>query len=289
MLKAIKGMTKVLVTGGSGFLGKNLKKANPEWVYISSSDCNLLSRQEIKQTLSFYKPESVLHLAGIVGGIKENSLKQGEFFYKNVCMNTNILEAARQMKIQRVLSCLSTCAFPDVVDEYPFSEESIFDGPPAKTNFSYGYAKRMLHVQSQAYRKQYGLNYSTFCPSNLYGPEDCYDENKSHFVPALIRKIHDEYVFEKHTPPEWQKQLINLNSRISLLKYTIMFAAFGFLFNMSTVLMLYLDSVQIARIIFAACCVCMIISIFLFLQEIRLSNQALKFHLSDMVSMRKDL
>ena len=113
--------------------------------------------------------------------------------------------------------------------------------------------------------------------------------NRFHTLSGLIRKIHDEYVFEKHTPPEWKKQLINLNSRISLLKYTIMFAAFGFLFNMSTVLMLYLNTVQIARINFAACCICMIISIFLFLQEIRLSNQALKFHLSDMDSMKKDL
>ena len=110
-----------------------------------------------------------------------------------------------------------------------------------------------------------------------------------HTLSALIRKIHDEYVFEKHTPPEWKDQLNNLNDRIDVLKYSIMFGAFGFLFNMTTVLMLYLGSVQVARLIFAACCVCMIISIFLFLQEIRLSNQALKYHLSDMDSMKKDL
>ena len=110
-----------------------------------------------------------------------------------------------------------------------------------------------------------------------------------HTLSALIRKLHDEYVFQKQIPSEWEKQLHVLNNRTNLLKYTMGFAAFGFLFNMITVLMLYLDSIQIARIIFAGCCLFMIVSIFLFLQEIRLSNKALKFHLSDMDSMKRDL
>ena len=113
--------------------------------------------------------------------------------------------------------------------------------------------------------------------------------NRFHTLSNLIRKIHDEHVFEKHTPPEWKNQLINLNNRIGVLKLTIMFSAFGFLFNMLTVLLLYLNLVFYARLSFAFCCVCMIFSIFLFLQEIRLSNEALKFHLSDMDSMKKDL
>ena len=113
--------------------------------------------------------------------------------------------------------------------------------------------------------------------------------NRFHTLSALIRKLHDEYVFEKHIPPEWEKQLHNLNNRTELLKYTMGFASFGFLLNMVTVFVLYLDVLIVARIIFAGCCVCMIISIFLFLQEIRLSNQALKYHLSDMDSMKKDL
>ena len=113
--------------------------------------------------------------------------------------------------------------------------------------------------------------------------------NRFHTLSGLIRKIHDEYVFEKHTPPEWKDQLINLNSRIGVLKFAIMSAAFGFLFNMTTVLLLYLENLQVARLNFAACCICMIISIFLFLQEIRLSNRALKYHLSDMDSMKDDL
>ena len=106
--------------------------------------------------------------------------------------------------------------------------------------------------------------------------------NRFHTLSGLIRKIHDEYVFEKHTPPEWKKQLINLNSRISLLKYTIMFAAFGFLFNMLTVFALYLDEIFIARIIFGSCCLSMMISIIFFIREIVNSTNALRLHISDM-------
>tara|TARA_B100001250_G_scaffold313929_1_gene276081 strand:- start:3319 stop:3726 length:408 start_codon:yes stop_codon:yes gene_type:complete len=103
-----------------------------------------------------------------------------------------------------------------------------------------------------------------------------------HTLSALIRKIHDEYVFEKHTPPEWQKQLINLNNRINVLKYTIMFAAFGFLFNMLTVFALYLEEIFVARMIFGSCCLAMMISIIFFIREIQISTKALKLHMSDM-------
>ena len=113
--------------------------------------------------------------------------------------------------------------------------------------------------------------------------------NRFHTLSKLIRELHDEHVYEKHIPPEWKKQFINLSSRIIIIRWTIMFASFGFLFNMLTVFALYLDSISIARLIFAACCLCMIVSIFLFLQEIRLSNKALKFHLSDMKTMKDDL
>ena len=113
--------------------------------------------------------------------------------------------------------------------------------------------------------------------------------NRYHTLSALIRRLHDQYTFDNRTPPEWENQLHVLNNRTNLLKYTMGFAAFGFLFNMTTVLTLYLGDLQLARIIFAGCCICMIISIFLFLQEIRLSNKALKYHLSDMDSMKRDL
>jgi hypothetical protein len=113
--------------------------------------------------------------------------------------------------------------------------------------------------------------------------------NRFHTLSGLIRKLHDQLTYDKITPPQLENQLHVLNNRTNLLKYTMGFAAFGFLFNMTTVLLLYLDSLQSARLVFASCCLCMIISIFLFLQEIRLSNQALKYHLSDMDSMKNDL
>ena len=181
--------SKVLVTGGSGFVGKRLKKYKPNWIYISSKQYNLINEKDCDQMLNDIKPDAILHLASKVGGIKENSLKQAEFYYNNTMINTNVLECARRHDVQRVLSSLSTCAFPNILPNYPFSEEDLFNGPPAETNFSYGYTKRALHVQTLSYRKQYGLNYSTFCPSNIYGPEDNFNPESSHFVPALVRKI----------------------------------------------------------------------------------------------------
>ena len=106
--------------------------------------------------------------------------------------------------------------------------------------------------------------------------------NRFHTLSSLIRKIHDEFVFEKHTPPEWKAQLINLDNRIVVIKYAIMFAAFGFLFNMLTVFALYFESLSTARIIFGTCCLSMMISIVFFIREIQISTKALKLHLSDM-------
>ncbi len=106
--------------------------------------------------------------------------------------------------------------------------------------------------------------------------------NRFHTLSNLIRKIHDEHVFEKHTPPEWKDQLKNLNNRINVLKYTIMFSAFGFLFNMLTVFALYLEKIFVARIIFGSCCLSMMISIVFFIREIQISTKALKLHMSDM-------
>lgn len=180
---------KVLVTGGSGFLGKRLSIHKPEWTYTSSKDCNLEDAKDVMSYLSNIKPDAIVHLAARVGGIKDNAENQASFYIQNTMMNTNIIHCAYLLGIPRVLSSLSTCAFPDIVESYPFTEEQIFDGAPAKTNFSYGYTKRALHVQTLSYRKQYGLNYSTFCPSNIYGPCDHFDTEKSHFVPALVSKL----------------------------------------------------------------------------------------------------
>ena len=184
-------MKNVLVTGGSGFVGTRLKIKNPDWKYLSSKDCNLSNFDSTYELFSNLKPDAILHLASKVGGIKENSTKQAEFYDTNTYINTNVLKAAHKAGINRVLSCLSTCSFPDTVSSYPFIEEDILAGPPTKTNFTYGYTKRALLVQTNAYRQQYGVNYSTFCPSNIYGPNDNFDLESSHFVPAMIKKIHE--------------------------------------------------------------------------------------------------
>ena len=180
---------KVIVTGGSGFVGRRLQLIKPDWIYLSSKDYDLMDSADCDRMYKELKPDAVVHLAGQVGGIKANDNRPADFYYMNIAMNTNVVQKAYENGVKRLLASLSTCTFPDVVENYPLTEEDIFDGPPAATNISYGYAKRSLLIQILAYRKQYGLDYSSFCPSNLYGPGDNFDLDTSHFVPAMIRKF----------------------------------------------------------------------------------------------------
>ena len=185
----IKMKNSVLVTGGSGFLGKRLKQFKPEWIYLSSKDCDLLNSNEIRDILHKHKPDAILHLAGIVGGIKANNERPADFFYKNSMMSLNLIQEAYLAGVDRMLISLSTCAFPNKVSDYPFTEANFYDGKPAETNLSYGFSKRLAHVQALSYKRQYGLNYSTFCPSNLYGIGDHFNSEDSHFISALITKV----------------------------------------------------------------------------------------------------
>jgi GDP-L-fucose synthase len=182
---------KVLVTGGTGFVGQSLQKVKPDWIYVGSNDIFLLNQQQTFDYIERLKPDMIVHLAATVGGIKVNNEYPERFFYENVTMNMNVISSAVELKIPRVLSAISVCAFPDVVEHYPFEESDLHDGAPAETNLSYGYSKRLLVVHSNACRKQYGFNYSTFAPSNLYGPGDDFDFETSHFVSAMIRKVYE--------------------------------------------------------------------------------------------------
>lgn len=179
----------VLVTGGSGFVGRSLKLLKPGWTYISSKDCDLTDSKQCFELFSDVEPDAIIHLAARVGGIRESSHNQAEFYYLNSAINLNVVHQAYLAGVGRLLASLSTCCFPDVSKTYPMVEEDILVGVPAVTNFGYGYSKRSLFVQVQCYREQHGVNYSTFSPCNLYGPENDFNLDTSHFVSAMIRRF----------------------------------------------------------------------------------------------------
>jgi len=180
---------KIVVTGGSGMVGKSLKKILPGAHYLSSKDYDLTAERGVAQMYHDLQPEVVIHLAAKVGGIIDNINKPGEYFTDNVLMNTLLVEYARYHGVKRFIGILSTCIYPDKMDTYPMTEDMLHEGPPTPTNFSYGYAKRSLAVQIDAYNKQYNTQYQYLTPCNLYGEHDKFGEN-SHFVAALIKKIH---------------------------------------------------------------------------------------------------
>lgn len=182
--------TGLLVTGGTGLVGFAMRNIYPQAVYLGSHDYDLTKEDDVKAMFERYKPEHVIHLAAMVGGIFENKERPAEFFYQNIMMNTLVIHYAYKYNVKKLIGLVSNCSYPDKVSDYPMNEEQLHDGPPALSNFAYGYAKRMLEVQIKSYKKQYNCNYFTVIPSSLYGPGDTFDERKGHFIPALIKKIH---------------------------------------------------------------------------------------------------
>lgn len=182
----------ILVTGASGLLGSEMMKLNPGAIGISSSDCNLIESADIIRHFAKNQGvKTVIHCAAKVGGVKANTEFVADFFDSNMKMNMNVLNACKESGL-KLVSVLSTCVYPDseYVD-YPLTEDQLHLGPPHHSNFGYAYAKRMLEVQSRAYRHQHGCNFITVIPNNLYGIEDNYDLNSGHVVPSLIRKFHE--------------------------------------------------------------------------------------------------
>jgi GDP-L-fucose synthase len=183
-------MSKILITGGSGLLGKHLQEVLPTATFISSKDYDLTSEKEVKQMYLDTKPDIVIHSAARVGGIIDSIENPVEFFEENVLMNTFILKYAYINNVKNFIGILSTCIYPDVNHRYPMPEEDMFLGPPPKTNFSYGYAKRSLAVQINSYNEQYGTKYNYLIPSNLYSEYAHFENDKtSHFITALLRRI----------------------------------------------------------------------------------------------------
>ncbi len=178
-------MKQTIVTGGTGLVGSAINTG----VKLSSKDVDL---RDWKSTLSLfedYKPKNVIHSAARVGGLGGNMNYKGEFYYDNIMMNTNVLEASRRVGVKKVVSFLSTCVFPDDV-EYPLTEKKIHLGEPHSSNYPYAYAKRMLDIQSRAYKEQYGVNYISVIPTNIYGPKDNFSIDNGHVIPSLIHKCY---------------------------------------------------------------------------------------------------
>ena len=177
-------MKKLLVTGGQGLVGSSI---NAE--YKIGREFDLINFEETQKMFKKYKPTHVIHCAGKVGGVGGNMNHKGEYFYNNIMINTNVIEYARRNGVEKLVSFLSTCVFPDNV-EYPLTESKIHLGEPHNSNYPYAYAKRMADIQIRAYREQYGLNYVSVIPTNIYGPNDNFSLTHGHVMPMLIHKLY---------------------------------------------------------------------------------------------------
>ena len=181
----------ILVTGGSGLVGQHLKDIMPDATYIGSKDCDLTDVTQVDALMDFFKPKIVVHLAARVGGIVDNINHPVEYLEENIMMNNNVLKKCHEYKVDKLISILSTCIYPDVVDTYPLKEEDLFNGPPPPDNFSYAMSKRCMATHIDSYVKQYDKKWCYLIPCNLYGEHDKYEEHHSHFVSALIKKIYE--------------------------------------------------------------------------------------------------
>jgi len=186
---------RMTVTGGTGFLGSyvigKLKEKGCKNIFIPAiENYNLVEMENIKRMFNDSKPDIVIHLAALVGGIGANRENPGKFFYDNLMMGVQLMEQARQFGVKKFVALGTICCYPKFTP-VPFKEENLWNGYPEETNAPYGLAKKMLLVQSQAYRQQYGFNSIFLMPVNLYGPGDNFDPKSSHVIPALIKKCFD--------------------------------------------------------------------------------------------------
>jgi GDP-L-fucose synthase len=182
----------VTVTGGTGFLGRHLAaelEGHGAKVFaLGRAGYDLRRRAEIDRMLADTRPDAVVHLAAVVGGIGANREQPGRFFYENALMGIELLEACRVAGVPKVVVAGTVCAYPKHTP-VPFQEAALWDGYPEETNAPYGLAKKLLLVQAQAYRAQYGMNAVYLLPVNLYGPHDNFDLDSSHVIPAMVRKF----------------------------------------------------------------------------------------------------
>ncbi len=186
---------RILITGGRGFLGRFVMKRLEErgcsdLFPIAREDYDLVSFDAVKKAYKDIRPDIVIHLAARVGGIGANKENPGKFFYDNLMMGVQMMEEGRRSGLEKFVAIGTVCSYPKLTPA-PFKEEDLWNGYPEETNAPYGLAKKMLLVQSQAYRRQYGFNSIFLIPVNLYGPYDNFDPALSHVIPALIKKCFD--------------------------------------------------------------------------------------------------
>ncbi|XP_077089801.1 GDP-L-fucose synthase-like [Siphateles boraxobius] len=199
------GPMRVLVTGGSGLVGRAIERVvkegegreGEEWIFLSSKDANLMSAEETRSVFQKHRPTHVIHLAAMVGGLYKNMRQNLDFWRNNVFVNDNVLQTAHEFGVVKVVSCLSTCIFPDKTT-YPIDETMIHNGPPHESNFGYAYAKRMIDVHNRSCFEKYGRRYTAVIPTNVFGPHDNFNIEDGHVLPGLIHKT---YLAKKEGKP----------------------------------------------------------------------------------------
>lgn len=187
----------IMVTGGTGMIGSAIKYISEtegklpgeEWIFVSSKDADLSDRAAAEALFAKYKPTHVIHLAAMVGGLFRNLKYNLDFYRINTLINDNVLNVSFKTGVKKVVSCLSTCIFPDKTT-YPIDETMVHNGPPHDSNFGYSYAKRMIDIQNKAYNIQHGCNFTSVVPTNVYGPHDNFELEDGHVLPGLINKAY---------------------------------------------------------------------------------------------------
>ncbi|CAB3402960.1 unnamed protein product [Caenorhabditis bovis] len=199
------GSKVILVTGGTGLVGSAIKhvvkttekQPNETWIFIGSRDCNLEDLDETRAFFEKTRPTHVIHLAAMVGGLFHNLAHNLQFFRRNMAINDNVLALCHEFNVEKCVSCLSTCIFPDKTT-YPIDETMVHLGPPHDSNFGYSYAKRMIDVLNRGYAQEHGKKFTSVIPCNVFGPHDNYNLQAGHVLPALIHKA---YIAKKNGTP----------------------------------------------------------------------------------------